>query len=191
MIANELIPSRGKKMYRKFAAEEQADEGKSENDADDAELEMDSPRLRPFTRSSIKPRLLFQTEKQRLDRLADEEAVTDIEEQPQNEASDRGVDTEEEAIKTPVKRLFEPATPPETTHKTRSASKKARTNGNSSPLVPDAVDAFEMEPDVPKKISPFDGWRRTKAGSESSGGKGKKREGEAIERDGKKLKGDV
>lgn len=48
-----------------------------------------------------------------------------------------------------------------------------------------------------KKVSPFDGWARTKAGSGTAavgGGKGKKREAEAMEktevaRGSKKIKG--
>lgn len=67
-----------------------------------------------------------------------------------------------------------PASPPATGHVTRAISKKAAVD--SSPLAPEPV---EFAPRG-KKISPFDGWQRSKAGV----GKSKKREGEVMERSG-------
>lgn len=80
-------------------------------------------------------------------------------------------DPEEQQVTTPVKQtIFSPATPPTTVHATRSSTKK----------VPEAVEAI---PYKGKKVSPFDGWARTKAGTSIAiGGKGKKREAEAMEK---------
>lgn len=136
---------------------------------DDTELE--SSRVRPLTRSSIKPRLLFPTPKQRREREAptieDEEATTDLEE-PHDEAE------EEEQVTTPVKQtIFSPATPPTTGHATRSAKKNK---------TPEHVDHVPFPRGT--KVSPFDGWARTKTSSSGSGGrggKGRKREAEAME----------
>lgn len=154
--------SRGKKVFRKFPKEDDADE------EDDSELETGN--CRPLTRSSIKPRLLFPTAKQREEREAantdDEEATTDVEELHDDVMTDR----EEEQVTTPVKQtVFSPATPPTTVHATRSSTKKA----------PEAVDPIPYQG---KKASPFNGWARTKAGTSTSaaGGKGKKRDAEAM-----------
>jgi len=154
--------SRGKKVFRKFPKEDDADE------EDDSELETDN--CRPLTRSMIKPRLLFPTPKQRQEREAadidDEEATTDIEELH----DDIMTDPEEEQVTTPVKQIvFSPATPPTTIHATRSSTKKA----------PEAVEAL---PYKGKRVSPFDGWARTKASTSTSaaGGKRRKRDAEAM-----------
>lgn len=95
-------------------------------------------------------------------------------------------DPEEEHVTTPVKQIiFSPATPPTTGHVTRSSTKRA----------PEPVEAI---PYKGKKVSPFDAWARTKAGSSPAsaggGGKGKKREADTMEkadlsRGSKKIKG--
>lgn len=138
-----------------------------------------------FTRSSIKPRLLFPTAQQQRERdLADEEATTDIEQQADDsEMTDIATDeTEiEEPVVTPVKTTFTPASPPDTGHATRSATKKA--GMGSSPLSGE-VDGGGVEVKKGRR-SPFDGWARRKAGASASGaatGKGKKRQGELIEK---------
>ena len=157
--------SRCKKIYRKFSKE---GDDLEEEEAD--EVGSDHDNVRPLTRSSIKPRLLFPSQKQRAEREAadledEEEAPTDIEEQQQH-------------VTTPVKhRVFSPPTPPTTGHATRSSTKQAP---------PEPVEAI---PYKGKKVSPFDGWTRKKAGTgggtpSSAGGgeKGRKREGEALEK---------
>ena len=90
-------------------------------------------------------------------------------------------DPEEQKVTTPVKQTtFSPHTPPTTGHVTRSSTKKAALD--SSPLGPS--DPVEVAPHERrgKKVSPFDGWARTKAGS-AVGGKGNKREADFMERD--------
>lgn len=149
--------SRGKKIFREFPKDD--DNSDAANDSD-----LERSNIRPLTRSSIKPRLLFPTQKQQQERetadLDDEEATTDIEDP-------------EDHVTTPVKQtVFSPATPPTTGHATRSSTKRA----------PEPVDTI---PYKGKKVSPFDGWARTKAGSGTAtgaGGNGKKREAEPVEK---------
>lgn len=148
--------------------------------------------MRPFTRSSITPRLLFPSASQRRDRgLAldeDEEATTDIEELPplpnDSEMTDLEPESEEEVIKTPVKPAPSiPATPPTTGHATRAATRKAELL-TSSPMEPEIAEV--PEPVLRrrgKKLSPFDGWQRTKASFATNSSKGKKREGDVLEKD--------
>ena len=183
-----LPPSRGKKIYRKFPDEEDSPTSNLEYPEFD-EIKLDtSPRL---TRSSIRPRLLFPTEKQRRERaLADEEAVTDIED-PNNLIHDSDMtdiapnnDTEEEQLVTPVKQSFAetPATPPTTGHVTRASTRKKALD--TSPLQGPEPREIVEGPRKRGKISPFDGWARVKSGVANDGGKGKKREGDALEKDG-------
>ncbi|KAI9815313.1 MAG: hypothetical protein M1827_002793 [Pycnora praestabilis] len=191
---------RGKKIFRKFDDEHEIIDngGKSSPDWDDAEIDAanTSPRLRPFTRSSVKPRLLFPSEQQRRAREvkgddADEEAITDIEENvltadsqhlDGNEMTDAEADTEEDVLVTPMRHAFTPASPPATGRATRANTKKV--SWDSSPLAPEPE---ELTPRVlvqGKRANPFDRWQRTKAGAgalASAVDKGKKREGNVIE----------
>ncbi|OCL06199.1 hypothetical protein AOQ84DRAFT_255100, partial [Glonium stellatum] len=109
---------RGRKIFRKF------NDGPPSDFSDDAHLSEQETRRRagtdvhrPFTRSSIKPRLLFPNEDQRREReLAadevDEEAVTDIEIPVPSPARKRRAKPDEAV--TPIKQSFHPATPPST-----------------------------------------------------------------------------
>ena len=128
--------------------------------------------------ASIKPRLLFPPAQHTQSSIEDEEAPTDIE-----EAQDHAMSNAEKAqeVTTPIKQsVFSPATPPTTIHATRAATKKAALDG-SSPLSPaEPVEAILYEPRG-KKVSPFDGWARTKAGI-GGAGRGKKREGDVMEK---------
>ncbi|KAI9874622.1 MAG: hypothetical protein M1830_009545 [Pleopsidium flavum] len=176
---------RGKKVFRKF--EDDADEW----DESEITAASTSPRLRPFTRSSIKPRLLFETEEQRQARtakavLVDEEAITDIEEQVEvgdSEMTDVAGDTDAESLVTPSKDTFTPASPPASGRVTRKSVKEAP--------APEPVQYVRTGTKSVKKISPFDSWQRSKSGV-GLVGKGKKREGDVIERSetmGKRVKG--
>lgn len=182
-------------MYRKFAADPDDDYDTIPGNDTEPDAEPSSPKLRPFTRSSIKPRLLFPTAAQRQERshaaVEEEEAVTDIEELPplpnDSEMTDLAPDTEEEALVTPVKDSFTaPTTPPTTGHATRSATRKAKlTSGPPEPV--EESGAFGR---TERKASPFDAWQRTKA-TASSAAKGKKRDADVLERDdgGKRARG--
>ncbi len=183
--ANISVQSRGKKIFRKFEDDTQSNNNGvddfNSDDWDESEITVagTSPRLRPFTRSSIKPRLLFPPEEQHQARtakavLVDEEAITDIEEQVgDSEMTDVTADTEEDPLVTPTKNTFTPASPPATGRATRGGAKRAA-----------APEPLEYLPTV-KKASPFDSWKRGKAGVGAVGmGKGKKREGDVIDRSG-------
>lgn len=186
-ISANLKSSRGRKIFRKFAEEH--------SPLQHSEIDAESSRLRPFTRSSVKPRLLFPTAAQREERsltaVDDEEAITDIEELPplpdDSEITDVAPETEEEALVTPVKDSFAaPTTPPTTGHATRAATRKAQLYSSA----PEPVEASAPYNRRQKKVASFDGWQRTKA-TVSATGRGKKRGGEVLEKDGtgKKLRG--
>lgn len=173
--------SRGRKIFRKFPEEHST--------LQYSEVDGDSSRLRPFTRSSVKPRLLFPTAAQRKERslavAEDEEAVTDIEDLPpvpdDSELTDLASETEKETLVTPIKESFiEPSTPPATGHATRAATRKAKLGPSPSALVEEPA-TFGRKRE--KKASPFNGWQRTKA-TASATGRGKKRSGEVLDKDG-------
>lgn len=140
---------------------------------------------RPMTRSSIKPRLLFPqaTQEPAPTNYDEEEAETDIEDQEPIPAKDE-MDIEHEepstpselgqAPGTPVAPKFAPASmlasPPTTQRTTRHGTKSAE-------------ETTPMKPIRGGKRSPFDGWRRTKNGSESSS---TKRSGESLTADAAK-----
>ena len=83
-------------------------------------------------------------------------------------------------VTTPVKASsFSPPTPPTTGHATRAIAKKTAFNLPLDP--PETVEALAYERRR-KKVSPFDGWARTKAATSGGGGKGKKREAEGMDK---------
>ncbi|KAK4242751.1 hypothetical protein C8A03DRAFT_39916 [Achaetomium macrosporum] len=154
-----LITFRGKKQFRKFTElEESLDDGEG-----GLESAVETPK-RHFTRSSIKPRLLFPTATEDESKLenGDEEAPTDIEDhvlaELEAEKPETPVDLIEEAAGTPKAPRHAPASPPTTARTTRFGSKKA---AETSPVKPKQA----------AKGSPFDSWRRTKAGAQSTGHK--------------------
>jgi hypothetical protein len=167
LLTISLPRSRGKKQFRKFSEIDESSSGKSEG-LDDGEggLEsaVESSSRRPFTRSSIKPRLLFPTTKAGESKTVneDEEAATDIEDHVlagmEEDQPFTPADLVEHAPGTPDAPRFAPASPPTTARTTRSANKKV-------------VESTPMKSKQPGKRSPFDGWRRTKNGSQSTGHK--------------------
>ena len=167
-----LAFSRGKKIYRKFP-----NDSSEHNDTNNLEhSEHESSSIRPLTRSSIKPRLLFPS-KQTAPIVDDEEAPTDIENPQDHEMTDP---EDNISVTTPVKAsIFSPPTPPTTGHATRATTKKTAFDLPLDP--PEPVEAVSYERRG-KKVSPFDGWARTKAGTSGGGGKGKKREAEGMEK---------
>ncbi|KAI1268008.1 hypothetical protein F5Y18DRAFT_377123 [Xylariaceae sp. FL1019] len=160
-----LYVFRGKRVYRKFS-ETHSNEASGAEDEDEAEPK----RQHRMTRASIKPRRLFAPttkgkEPATSSTLEDEEAMTDIEVADHKKVE---VDivatpvTAEDKTDTPKAPRFAPASPPSTTRVTRSVDKLRSAN---TP--------------VPRPRSPFDGWRRSKSGSE---GQGQKRDGEPLAR---------
>ncbi|KAI0100248.1 hypothetical protein GGR51DRAFT_356871 [Nemania sp. FL0031] len=153
-----LVVFRGKKIFRKFSESNDADaSSQAENeDLDDLDLDSETPKQRPMTRSSIKPRLLFPSKSKGKQvataaTLEDEEAVTDIEDNVFHDAQDDEMETPatptqaaKGKVETPNAPRFGPASPPSTGRVTRSTDKL---RGGDKAKVP----------------SPFDGWRRSKS----------------------------
>ncbi|KUI70055.1 hypothetical protein VM1G_05122 [Cytospora mali] len=145
-----LYVFRGKKIFRKFTD----GEGSS--------------------RPQVKPRLLFPSAKNNENDLLhpDEEAETDIEEEPVKQKVDTKdeVETPAEAIEekadTPKAPKFAPVSPPATSRATRSKK-----------IIADEPTPVKAK--RPGNRSPFDGWKRTKTASQSSA-HGQKRAGETL-----------
>ncbi|TGJ81751.1 hypothetical protein E0Z10_g7014 [Xylaria hypoxylon] len=167
-----LVVFRGKKMFRKFSDENDADSSSQAEDDEAADLDFNGQarRNRPMTRSSIKPRLLFPSEskgKKVATTTEDEEAVTDIEENVFLDAQDS--ETEEvpqtpvqvakSKVQTPDAPRFGPASPPSTGRATRSTDKL---HGSDTPMKAKAPSHF--------------GWRLSKSRAQ-----GQKREGDPLE----------
>ncbi|KFX90505.1 hypothetical protein V490_06412 [Pseudogymnoascus sp. VKM F-3557] len=156
---------RGKKIFRRFSDLDEA--GSRPSAADEVEDEVDvtvPSRLRgPLTRSSMKPRLLFPTQKQLDERdsqysEADEEADTDIEEG--NAVATPTLLTEK--VATPRAPRFAPVSPPSTVART-TRSKKISSDDDMAGASFSSLGS----------ASPFESWQRTKP-------KGQKRGSEAI-----------
>jgi hypothetical protein len=127
---------------------------------EDDENDVEARLARPLTRSSIKPRLLFQTAKTQ-EMIDEEEAATDFEEDEEDEETEAEAEVEIPEIpvpQTPAKRRvkhaatpeapkFAPVSPPDTRRTTRSTNK----------LMDEATPIKGRS-----KSSPFDSWRRTK-----------------------------
>jgi len=140
--------------------------------------------------------LLFPNENQGRERElaadeADEEALTDIEVPVPSPAGKRNGKADE-AI-TPVKQNFRPATPPSTERVKRGRKKDVNDllHAASAMDIDERVNPQEEELQTPplpptrrKKNSPFDSWQRVKPTSRLATGKGTKREGEALDRQG-------
>ena len=141
-------------------------EGLDEGDGG-LESAVESQSKRHFTRSSIKPRLLFPTgnaEESHIDESQimedDEEAVTDIEDHVlaglEADKPETPMDRIDKEPGTPEAPRFAPAPPPTTARTTRHGSKKA---ADATPKA------------RPAKRSPFDSWRRVKGGAPATGHK--------------------
>lgn len=167
--------SRGKKIFRKFQDDEDED-----SDGDDLGLFAARPdllddsvntRVRPLTRSSIKPRVLFPTAQKSQSggassATADEEAATDIEDLADADENENENENEEPNHMTDVNMDQPQVTPPAKSTVTTPASPGATgrtlrprpgrptSNQNDTPSV--------LEPKKEKRISPFDGWLRKK-----------------------------
>jgi hypothetical protein len=125
------------------------------------EASADDETSSPFSRSSIKPKLLFpaqRKEKQPSVDDVDEEATTDIEDEAEEQTVPQ---TPSKGTDTPHAPKFAPVSPPDTKRTTRSTNK-----------------LFEDATPVKKKgrRSPFDMWPRTKERQDT----GTKREAEPL-----------
>ncbi|KAK1143008.1 hypothetical protein N8T08_007072 [Aspergillus melleus] len=182
---------RGKKMFRKF--NDTLDSDGEDDDTDDglgllsARPDLidpsSSPRVRPLTRSSIKPRVLFPNANDRAPReepaeeLDDEEAATDIEDQAF--ASDVADDLDNDDVKMdqrPTTPDLNPASqttspPVGTIRSLRSRTKRKDPEQTPTPAIPETKK---------KRASPFDGWLRKKQTPAAAAAKPKKRDAEAA-----------
>ncbi|PWY92530.1 hypothetical protein BO70DRAFT_13228 [Aspergillus heteromorphus CBS 117.55] len=186
---------RGKKMFRKFT-----DDVPSDNEDDDDDLGLLAARpdlidssitasIRPLTRSSIKPRVLFPSTKDQTPETTqlsdvDEEAATDIEDQAlhadtepeadeHDEHDDHAVDIEmqQRPVTPPPPTTATPASPGATMRSLRSRSKREGPDHGDTPTVSETKK---------KRVSPFDGWLRKKQTPAVTGTKAKKRDAEAA-----------
>ena len=125
--------------------------------------------LKTLTRKSVKPTRLFQTEEQKRARQAEkeEEALTDIEGHPSNDAAHLA----SPSTPTKISGAHTPATPPPTGRALRSTAKKEAIDADVVNV--SAVERSNLK--KPKKASPFDSWKRVKAGTSALPSKGKKR----------------
>ncbi|KAK2603524.1 hypothetical protein QQS21_004293 [Conoideocrella luteorostrata] len=130
---------RGKKTFRKFADQDQTED--QNGSVEDGESQL----ARPLTRASLKPRLLFPSQKA-AEKDDAEEALTDVEdmnmidEAPQTPKKGYPI-----SAKTPEAPRYAPASPPDTKRTTRSTNKLAGTPMKAT-----------------GRKSPFDSWPRTK-----------------------------
>lgn len=148
---------RGKRFFRKFAPEMDAAGPATDNDVPSS-----------FSRTAIKPRLLFPVQKtaQPTGDDVDEEATTDIEDAIETDLEEEAVPqtpvkSQPKGVNTPSAPKFAPMSPPDTKRTTRSTNK-----------------LFEEATPIKKKErrSPFDTWPRTKDRKET----GTKREAEPM-----------
>ncbi len=177
--------SRGRKTFRKFKPETEDDDPTdlgllaSRPDLFDGST---IPRVRPLTRSSIKPRLLFPNAAQLAARESTADALSKrdtinkqdaIPEEVAAEPSNAGAINLEYPPVTPPSRTIvsTPSSPRVTGRSLRSQIKKIESESEVTPSGPDAK--------AEKRISPFDGWLRTK--SQSTPSKTKKRYGVSVE----------
>lgn len=152
---------RGKKFFRKFSEYEAEELDELQADEEDVEAYLN----RPLTRSSIKPRLLFQKTKT-VEEIEEEEAVTDVEDELEQEQTaeivpqtPRKSQSKERANTPEAPKL--PVSPPDTRRITRSINKLL---DEGTPIK------------APGQRSPFDSWRRTKEPNKES----RKRAGESL-----------
>ncbi|KAL4885052.1 hypothetical protein BJY04DRAFT_158728 [Aspergillus karnatakaensis] len=179
---------RGKKMFRKFTDVVESD---MEDDDDDLGLLASRPDLidstilessRPFTRSSIKPRVLFPSalgpaalESHASD--ADEEAATDIEDHVLDDSAAEDLDhtadvrSQQRPLTPPPKPVDTPHSPGGSARSLRSRAKREDLEHGRTSTVSDAHK---------KRISPFDGWLRKKQTPPVVASRAKKREADPV-----------
>lgn len=169
---------RGRKMFRKYQDAAPSDDSQASDEGEEEPLEdrmmrrqVGSEARRPLTRSTVKPRLLFQEEIKERNRVNgieedDEEAETEIEAHVQTPSRRKG-----KAAAQITQPTLE-ATPPPTVRKPK--------RGTSHPTYPHAEAAVDQSSEIS-----FDSWSRVKSAHSSAGSArtSKKRSGEPLERE--------
>ncbi len=177
ILAN-LKFSRGKKIFRRF--EDDVDMSLDEDgDSNDDGHTLTSPRRRPFTRSSIKPRLLFPTEGQKrereqvpqqggelaVDEDVDDEAMTEIDESLLNPPNEIPKDTSSRTTRNSkpaeARNPAPPITPTTPTHQgppitptSPSFHTTTRTTRSSTRKAAVIHDTSPFEPEHDRPVSP-------------------------------------
>lgn len=135
--------------------------------------------IRPLTRSSIKPRVLFPTAHKTEPPVVEEEEATDVEDntasnEPAVNIVHQGADAQKEAITPEIhSTATTPASPGATVRSLRSRNKH---------IAQDATPTASSSKKE-KRISPFNGWMRKKQQTPSPNGlasASKKREADAV-----------
>ncbi|PYI34074.1 hypothetical protein BP00DRAFT_337403 [Aspergillus indologenus CBS 114.80] len=182
---------RGKKMFRKFT--DDVDSCGEDEDDDDLGLlaarpdlidESVAAKLRPLTRSSIKPRVLFRSAASDAQQdgtgEADEEAATDIEdhlldvEAEETDNTDLDLDMLQRCVTPPLRTtVASPSSPGGTERSLRSRIKRDSKEKSETP----STSGSETKR---KRVSPFDGWLRSKQAPPVVGTKAKKRDADAA-----------
>ncbi|KAL8746384.1 MAG: hypothetical protein Q9190_001593 [Brigantiaea leucoxantha] len=190
-VTYHLHSSRGKKFYRKFPQE--SPEPPAILGSEDLESDNLTPSARtlPLTRSSIKPRLLFPPSNQSQEPcLDDEEAPTDVEDlsdiHNNAETTPKNAPEQDKRPATPVPKSSDPTTPPTTGHATRAVTRRARldtsqSSPNGSELMDESSSSLLLDQPKRRKVTPFDGWQRTKAGLSGTGKSSRKRGADILE----------
>ncbi|GIC86943.1 uncharacterized protein Aud_003321 [Aspergillus udagawae] len=179
---------RGKKLFRKFTEDVESD-GEDENDLGLLAARPDlidssiNTTVRPLTRSSIKPRVLFPSANDRGHSEhhmsdSDEEAATDIDEhvlhKELDDDADQATDVEmpQRPVTPPLKSTV--ATPPSPGATLRSLRPRGKREGAEHSEIPDAPETNT------KRVSPFAGWLRKKQTPGNAASKAKKRDADAA-----------
>jgi hypothetical protein len=160
-----LYVFRGKKIFRRFekSANESADSDTSTGSNKSLKRQAGVSASRPLTRSTFKPRLLWPTANS--DGDADEEALTDIDEDNIPEVESTLFAPVAQPTKTPAKKaVFYPATPPSSHRNTRSAAQQIAIFADPHNELNRALASPSITPMAQKPTSGplFAGWPRSK-----------------------------
>ncbi|KAH0361035.1 hypothetical protein KCU65_g8984, partial [Aureobasidium melanogenum] len=160
-----LYVFRGKKIFRRFekSTDEPANSDASTSSTNSLKRQAGVAASRPLTRSSYKPRLLWPTANS--DGDADEEALTDIDEDNVPSAESASFESALQPTKTPSKKAVgHPATPPSSHRQSRSAARQIAVFADPHNELNRALASPSVTP-KPQKVSAgplFSNWPRSK-----------------------------
>ncbi|KAG9699391.1 hypothetical protein KCU95_g1716, partial [Aureobasidium melanogenum] len=166
-----LYVFRGKKIFRRFekSTDEPANSDASTSSTNSLKRQAGVVASRPLTRSSYKPRLLWPTANS--DGDADEEALTDIDEDNVPSAESASFESALQPTKTPSKKAVgNPATPPSSHRQSRSAAQQIAIFADPHNELNRALASPSVTPQ-PQKVSAgplFSNWPRSKNADEKA-----------------------